>query len=272
MHRSTTRPSKSARRSAAAAPPSRTRAQVAISRQSRREAAKQHELEQFGRTYYKYLQLFEDISVSIRQQYTTEEIMAAYDREYEIASAEQKPGPTILTVEEVRHNLAALAARCEMIPKSLDHCIRMGFAASTYIHTMMDHLIGHPSQSYTFKDRCYVLYLANKLFRENNGQPSAPTGLPRLIKLIPDVPTTRGVTPADIKRWGSKPDDLTRKAFISEEILRRVFFVVDYAVKRHRGPCYDVQFEDTGTEELTFTAKQLLEMVANAELVTNMDS
>jgi len=54
-------------------------------------------------------------------------------------------------------------------------------------------------------------------------------------------------------------------------MVRRVFVVDDYSVKRIKGPQYDVIYEDLGLDEVqTLDPETLLEMVAEAELVVNV--
>jgi len=90
------------------------------------------------------------------------------------------------------------------------------------------------------------------------------------VKFTPEVKDTRPISPEDIERWRSRPDELVGNCFISTEMVRRVFVVDDYSVKRRKGAQYDVLYEDLGLDEVqTLDPETLLEMVAEAELVVN---
>lgn len=93
-----------------------------------------------------------------------------------------------------------------------------------------------------------------------------------IVKFFPADPNTCPVSQEDIENWRSQPDEPVGKCFISgdTEMLRRVFLVDDYSVKRRKGAQYDVLYEDTGLDEvLSLNPKTLLEIMAEAELVTN---
>ncbi|KIM37764.1 hypothetical protein M413DRAFT_448278 [Hebeloma cylindrosporum] len=93
---------------------------------------------------------------------------------------------------------------------------------------------------------------------------------PSIVKFIPVDPTTRPISQEDIENWRIQPKELVGKYFLSTELLRRVFLVDDYSVSQRKGAQYDVLYEDTGLDEtLTIKPETLLEMVAEAELVTN---
>jgi hypothetical protein len=99
-----------------------------------------------------------------------------------------------------------------------------------------------------------------------------PTFAPPIVKLTPQNPIIRPVLPQDIELWTSQPNELVGKGFISTEMLRRVFVVDDYYVKK-TGPQYDVLYEDTGLDKvLAIDPETLLKMVpvVEAKLVINM--
>jgi hypothetical protein len=95
---------------------------------------------------------------------------------------------------------------------------------------------------------------------------------PAIVKFAPPAPTTRRITDQDFANWTSWPDQLVGKCFISTEMVRRVFVIDDFSVKKRKGPQYDVLYEDLGLDEvLTLDPVTLLEMLSKgqAELVTN---
>lgn len=102
--------------------------------------------------------------------------------------------------------------------------------------------------------------------------PSPPPAItPAIIKLTPEPKITHLVAEQDVASWRSDPNELVGKGFISAESVRRVFVVMDFAVKRVKGPQYDVVYEDSGLDDvLVVDPDTLLEMVTGAELITNM--
>ena len=80
---------------------------------------------------------------------------------------------------------------------------------------------------------------------------------------------TSPVTTRDIVHWGLSPRELVGKCFITtEKIMRRIFLVQDYYIKRD-GPRYDVVYEDMGLGVLhILDPKSVLSMVKDAELLS----
>lgn len=117
-------------------------------------------------------------------------------------------------------------------------------------------------------------FLSNPILTicQEGAQCSSPFhGPPRLVKLIPDDPTTRPVVTEDIEKWRSSPEDLIGKAFISHDGTQslRVFLVLDYVEKKRGGCCYEVQYEETGPDIFTFDVDDVLQSVAEADLVVD---
>ncbi|RDB21862.1 hypothetical protein Hypma_010842 [Hypsizygus marmoreus] len=230
--------------------------------------ARRRELQNYAGLWYKYTMLFESNAAPMRAQ-GMEASKVAYDRV--VAELATKPARRPIETrpyKEVMQHLKSLADICEMKPKSFEDRYRIGFAAEEYIRVLTQCVIGHPSRPAGDTDR--VLQLVDEMLRDSDLEP-LPQGLPRLVHLIPDDPTTRPVTPNNIAHWRANPTALIGNGFIEpDDEAPRAFVVVDYAVKRIRGQCYDVQYEDTGPEIFTLGLEEVLEMVADARLVTNM--
>jgi len=99
--------------------PRRTAAQM--------EAAKlahQEELEDLGRQFFKYTQLFEDNACIIRNL-PEENILPAHARAAERTFQEQQTKPPIhlRTTEQFQLDLQTLATRCETTPTTLDEYV-----------------------------------------------------------------------------------------------------------------------------------------------------
>ena len=93
-----------------------------------------------------------------------------------------------------------------------------------------------------------------------------------IVKFTPPNLTTRRISDQDIAGWTSSPDQLVGQCFISTEMVRRIFYVDDYSVKKRKGPQYDVLYEDLGFDQVqTLDPATLLGMLTDgqAELVTN---
>ena len=94
---------------------------------------------------------------------------------------------------------------------------------------------------------------------------------PAIVKFAPPAPTTHPITDQDFANWTSWLDQLVGKCFISTEMVRRLFLIDDFSVKK-RNPQYDVLYEDLGLDEvLTLDPMTSLEIMSKgqAELVTN---
>ena len=93
-----------------------------------------------------------------------------------------------------------------------------------------------------------------------------------IVKFTPPNLTTCRISDQDIANWTSSPDQLVGKCFVSTEMVRRIFYIDDYSVKKRKGPQYDVLYEDMGLDNVqTLDLETLLEMLTDgqAELVTN---
>ncbi|RDB26648.1 hypothetical protein Hypma_005553 [Hypsizygus marmoreus] len=246
------------------------------SKKTRDSEAKQREVEDLARTVVKYSELFQAMAEST--WCNSDELTAAHARRYEIACEDLKCAnrsrtcTTMSTTdEEIQQYLKDLAARCEMQPKTFDDRVRICFAALAYVQTVLDYMVAHPSRS--FKDRLVIIRRITEINQENYGRsPPSRDILPRLVKLIPDNPTTRPVTVEDVKRWRDHPRELVGKAFILHKAIRKVFSLADYYVKTIGGHRYELQFEDCGSDVLTFGLEDTLKMVGEAQMVTNMPS
>jgi len=99
-----------------------------------------------------------------------------------------------------------------------------------------------------------------------------PTTAPAIVKFTPSDPTSRPITHQEIAHWTSRPDQLVGKCFISNDVIRRTFYIDDYSVKQRKGPQYDVLYEDLGLDEVqTLDPATLLAILSEdqTELVTN---
>ncbi|RDB26611.1 hypothetical protein Hypma_005564 [Hypsizygus marmoreus] len=239
------------------------------------EQAREHELEEFAALYCKYTLLCDDMATAMQDD-SKAEVDEAYERvsmDFLDVQRVQLSSGRARTPEQIQLDLDALAETCEIEAESLDDCVLVSHAASTYVRTMM-RMISAPPRSPD--DSLKVIQMATQmLLQEHDGEPRFPEFLPRQIKLVPDNPTTRRVFPDDIEYWRSHPSELTRKGFMMIECeanngIGDVFFVLDHAVKHLGGSCYEVQHEALGEEVFTYKAEHLLEMIAEAELVTNM--
>ncbi|RDB26804.1 hypothetical protein Hypma_005405 [Hypsizygus marmoreus] len=231
---------------------------------TQKKDAKLRELHQFAETVFKYTNLVQTTAESM--WHDPNELRAAHERQYKIALAnicnEMK------TEEEIQKILEDLAARCEIEPRDFDDRVRICFDALAYTQVLLECVVCHPSRP--FSDRLVVLRRVAEITREAYGVLPSSQDPPRLVKFVPDVPTTRPVEVTDVERWRAQPQELLRKAFIFDQGTRRVFLVANYCVKAIGGACYEVQFEDSGPDVFTFGLEDALAMVAAAELVTNV--
>ncbi|RDB14840.1 hypothetical protein Hypma_016370 [Hypsizygus marmoreus] len=228
-----------------------------------RRASKRRELEEFAKTFFKYSQIYEDMAVTLRDH--PDELQGAHERQSKIVLEDRGRGPQ--TLEQIHSRLAILAARCDIIPQSIDDRLAVCFASMEYAQILLDAIVSHPSRP--FSDRLEFMRMVTQMTRKSLNLPPAPAELPRLAKFIPDDPIIRRVSAKDLKQWRSHPKELLRKAFISHDAIRRVFLISDYCVKEVAGHCYEVRFEDCGPDVFTFSLADVLGMVAEAEFVTN---
>ncbi|CAA7268827.1 unnamed protein product [Cyclocybe aegerita] len=230
--------------------------------------AKQRELEDFAQSYVKYTKLAEDITATIHHD--PQALEAAYARITEETRLEQAGNPpaSSRSPEQIQADLRKLARRCDITPTSFDDRVRISFAAVSYVCILVDNVLV-PDRPHS--DFLTVLGMANRLLRKvHTGKPCpTPTVAPAIVKLTPANPVTRSGQETDITLWQSHPEELIGHRFISNEMIRRVFVVTDFAVKRVKGPQFDVVYEDTD-EVLTVDPDSLFDMVAGAELITNV--
>ncbi|RDB26651.1 hypothetical protein Hypma_005556 [Hypsizygus marmoreus] len=267
---STTKRSKAAKRSTTAKRPTTAKSSTTSKKSgaaARRAKSKQNLIEDLAQDVVKYTRLFQTIAESMWCD--PNELQAAHERQYNLwLEGRANRTNEWQTDEQIQQLLDDLAAQCESIPEAFDDRVRVAFAAHAYAQTLLDHVIAHPSRS--FSDRLVIIRRITAINQEALGLPPPSADLPRLVKLIPDAPVTRPVAVEDVEAWRTHPKALLRKAFICHEAIRRVFFVADYYVKEIGGHRYEVRFEDSGPDVFTFSLDEMLLMVAGTELVTNL--
>jgi hypothetical protein len=92
-----------------------------------------------------------------------------------------------------------------------------------------------------------------------------------IVQLTPPLKAKRPVEESDITTWRSCPKTLVGKGFISDEVVSRVFVVMDYAEIYIKGAQYDVVYEDSDMDEVhVIDPGTLIETVTGAELIMNM--
>ncbi|RDB26655.1 hypothetical protein Hypma_005558 [Hypsizygus marmoreus] len=227
-------------------------------------AAKQRELQELAETVCKYTDLYQTMAQSMCGE--PEKMRIAYEKQYQTALA--NGAPDLRTDEQTQGLLEELATACEGKRDTFDDRVRICLASLAYAQVFLDNVVGHPSRP--LKDHLAVLRLITKINGEAYGLPAPSPDLPRLVKLIPDIPITRPVSVEDVEQWRAHPRELLRKAFISHEAIRRVFLISDYCVKDIAGHCYELLYEDSGPDVYTFSLEDVLRIVAGAEFVTNM--
>ena len=95
---------------------------------------------------------------------------------------------------------------------------------------------------------------------------------PAVVKFTPPVLDTRPISGKDLAVWNFSPEQLIGKCFISTEMVRRIFYIDDFSIKRRKGAQYDVLYEDLGLDKVqTLDPATLFRMLSDgqAELVTN---
>ena len=100
----------------------------------------------------------------------------------------------------------------------------------------------------------FVHYLYSQLHlpREySTRQPSEiPTTAPSVVKFTPPVLDTRPISGEDLVAWNFSPEQLIGKCFISTEMVRRIFYIDNFSIRRRKGAQYDVLYEDLGLDEV----------------------
>ena len=95
---------------------------------------------------------------------------------------------------------------------------------------------------------------------------------PAVVKFTPPVLDTRPISGKDLAVWNFSPEQLSGKYFISTEMVRRIFYIDDFSIKRRKGAQYDVLYENLGLDKVqTLDPATLFRMLSDgqAELVTN---
>jgi len=120
-----------------------------------------------------------------------------------------------------------------------------------------------------FSDLFVLIHLPRREYYTS--QPfKTPTIAPTIVKLTLGARDSRPISPEDIEKWRTRPEELVGNCFISTDLIRRIFVIDDYSVKCRKGPQYEVVLEDLGLDEVqTLDPETLLEMVAEAKLVVN---
>jgi len=245
--------------------PSNTLRQVTASR------LKDDELEDYAQQFFKYSVIIEQQSGAIR--HLEKEVTEAYARVSEEHNERRRiPLQCEPSLEGLLNTLKYYGSLCEKQPQTVIDRVRIIFYASYCTQIITHEILGHPDRLWS--DSRTVFARGGQLLKQHiTGQVSEiPTMARAIVKFTPPIPTTRRIKPQDLAIWGNSPEQLVGKCFISTEMVRRIFYIDDFSIKRRKGAQYDVLYEDLGLDEVqTLDPSTLLGMLSNndAELVTN---